>query len=189
MNEILRFLQAFAVTECRAIQAKFTEPDDEKFHQRVAAWGAMCSGDLRAGLDRPAGEPLVRYASADHLAAAARQQPRSVFAIARHRAHQTDLYRGWMGDTERGPRGEAMRESVYVARGAGPLQVVARYEVCDDCLGAKAHRRGERCRTCDGIGWFHRGGTPWLGLVRLLELRKLGPPTDQRYRRGYDAIG
>lgn len=189
MNEVLRFLQAFADAECRANHAKLLEPDDETFHRRVTEWDAMCSRDLRSDLDRPAGEPLLRYASADHLAAAARQRPRSVFAIARHRIHQTDLYRGWLGDTERGPRGEAMRESVYVARDTGRLRVVARYEVCSDCLGAKAHRNGERCPTCDGIGWFHRGGPPWLGLVRLLELRKLGPPTDQRYRRGYDAIG
>jgi hypothetical protein len=188
MNEILRFLQAFADVECRANHAKLVEPDDEAFHQRVTEWDAMCSSDLRSGLDRPAGEPVVRYASADHLAAAARQRPRSVLAIARYRAHQTDLYRGWMGDTEHRPRGEAMRASVYVVRQADRLRVVARYEVCDDCLGAKAQRSGERCRTCDGAGWFHRGGTPWLGLVRLLELRKLGPPTDQRYRRGYDAI-
>jgi len=189
MNEILRFLQAFADAECRANHAKLIEPDDQTFHQRVAVWDAMHGGDLRSGLHRPGGEPVVRYASADHLAAAARQRPRSVLAIARYRAHPADLHRGWMGDTERGPRGEAMRESVYVAREADRLRVVARYEVCDDCLGARAHRSGERCRICDGAGWFHRGGTPWLGLVRLLELRKLGPPTDPRYRRGYDAIG
>ncbi|TMQ12006.1 MAG: hypothetical protein E6J90_32925 [Deltaproteobacteria bacterium] len=189
MFEILRFLHIFSDAAYRAHCARYTEPDDEKFQQLVSEWDAMLAGGLRCGLVRPAVCSASLYACTDFVGAASRLRPSSVLAIARYQPDRADVYRAWMGDTEPGPRGEAMRERLHVSREDGRFKVAARDEVCGDCFGAGGQRTGQRCSACDGAGWFSRGGRQWRQLGRMLELRKLGPPTDQRYRRAYDAIG
>jgi hypothetical protein len=189
MYEVLRFLHTFSEAGYRAHCARYTEPDDGKFRQLVADWDAMFAGGLRAGLVRPTVCSVSLYACTDFVAAASRLRPSSVFAIARYQPDQADVYRAWLGETELGPRGEAMRERLQLSRDDGALKVVARDEVCGECFGAGGQRSGQRCSGCTGAGWFARGGKPWRPLGRMLELRKLGPPADQRYRRAYDAIG
>lgn len=149
----------------------------------------MFADELRSDLGCLRGDPAPPRASADETAATSPPQRCSILAVARYHHDQGELFRGWLGDGEPGPRGEGMRRSLYVAREAGRLTVVACYEVCSGCFGAGAQRTGEICRVCGGAGWCHRGGRRCLVLGRMLELRKLGPPADQRYRRGYDAIG
>jgi hypothetical protein len=188
MDEAIEFLRAFAEAEYRANRANYSEPDDEKLMQLIWAWDAMFAGDLRSGLSRPSGDPPELFASPDYVAATGRQQPRSIFAVARYQHGRTDLFRGWMGDTEHGRRGEGIRQNLYVARVEGELKVVSRYQACTSCRGAMTLPDGQRCSSCDGTGWIFRGGTEWRKLGRLLEVRKLQAPTDPLSQRTYDAI-
>lgn len=189
MYEVLRFLHTLSEAEYRARCARCTEPDDAKFRQLVSEWNAMFSGGLGSVLIRPAVCSVSLYAGTDFVAAASRLRPASIFAIARYRPAEIDVYRAWTGDSEHGPRGETLRERLYVCREHGELRVTACDEVCRACFGAGTPRTGPPCSACDGAGWFHRSGRQWQSLGRVHELRKLGPPADQRYRRAYDAIG
>jgi hypothetical protein len=186
--EAFLFLRAFTNIEYCANHASHTEPCD-KLRQLARGWSAMFADELRSDLVCPRGDPAPPRASADDVAATSPPQRCSILAVARYHHDQGELFRGWLGDAEPGPRGEGMRRCLYVAREAGRLKVVACYEVCSCCFGAGAQRAGEICQACGGAGWFHRGGRRCLVLGRMLELRKLGPPADRRYRRGYDAIG
>jgi hypothetical protein len=189
MHEVLRFLHTFSEAGYRAHCARYTEPGDENFRQLVTDWDAMFAGGLRSGLVRPTVCSASLYACTDFVAVASRLRPSSVFAIARYQQDQADVYRAWLGETQPGPRGEALRERLHVSRDDGSLKVVARDEVCGECFGAGGQRSGQRCSACDGAGWFARGGRQWRPLGRVLALRKLESPADQRYRRAYDAIG
>jgi hypothetical protein len=189
MNEPLAFLRAFTEAEHRASHTSNAEADDRQPPHPAMDDSDMVSGDLRARLNRRRGGLVSQPTGMDCVAITIPQQRCSIFAIARYRHGGTDVYRAWVGGIEPGRRGEGMRENLYVSRENSRLKVVARYAVCSDCLGAGTHRSGVACAACDGAGWFHRGGRRWLALGRMLELRKLGPPSDQRYRRGYDAIG
>lgn len=186
MDEAIEFLRAFVEAECRAERANYLEPDDKKFLALVWAWDAMFGGELRSGLSRPT-EPAELYASPDYVAAGARQRPRSIFAVARYRRDGTDLFRAWMGDTELGPRGESMPQTLYIERNQGKLKVVSVYRVCSACLGTGIED-GERCSTCDAAGWLFRRGVEWSALGPPLEVRKLAPPSDALFEPAYDAI-
>ena len=189
IDEVIEFLHEFAEAECRANCASYAEPDDRKLVRLVGAWNPIFAGGLRSDLSRPDGNPPELYARPEHIAATARQKPRSIFAVARYQHGRAGLYRGWMGDTELGPRGEGMCQNLYVSREQGQLKVAARYEVCSNCLGAATLPDGQGCPACDGARWFHCGGTQWHVPGRILEIRKLQAPTDPRYQRAYDAIG
>lgn len=186
--EAFRFLRAFTNIEYCANHASRTEPYD-KLRQLARDWGAMFADQLRSDLSCLQCDPAPPRGSVDDVAATSPPQRCSILAVARYHHGQGELFRGWLGDSEPGPRGEGMRRSLYMAREAGRLKVVACYEVCSCCLGAGARRTGEICQACGGAGWFRRAGRRGLVLGRMLELRKLRPPADPRYRRGYDAIG
>lgn len=188
MDDVIEFLRTLVDAEYRARLANFTEPDDDKFRKLVQAWDAMFGGDLRSGLSRPHDEPASKYTSPKNVAAAERQHARSIFAVARYKHGQTDVYRAWMGDTELRRAIEGMPENFYVARNGGALEIVSLYMVCGKCYGAATLPDGQRCPSCDATGWVHRRGTQWDDLGPILELRKLQAPTDPRYQRAYDAI-
>jgi hypothetical protein len=185
MIEAFLFLRALADIEYRANHA---EPHD-KLRQLARDWSAMFADELRSDLDRLRGDPASPRAGTDGTAATSPPRRCSILAVARYHHDQGELFCGWLGDGEPSLRGEGMRRSLYLAREAGRLTVVAWYEVCGGCFGAGAQRTGDICQACGGAGWLHRGGRRCLALGRMRELRKLGPPADQRYRRGYDAIG
>jgi hypothetical protein len=187
MDEAIELLRRFVELECRARQANYTEPDDRKFLELVRAWDKLYGGELRSGLSRPTA-PAATYADPDHVAAGARQRPRTIFAVARYQLDGSDVYRAWMGDTELGRRGESMPQSFYLTSGDGGLKVVAIYRVCSACLGTGIED-GEPCSTCGEAGWLHGRGVEWPPLGAPLEVRKLAPPpSDPLFKPAYEAI-
>lgn len=187
MEDVLAFLQAFTEAERRAMHASFAEPDDQKFLALVWAWDEMFGGSLESGLSRLMDQPASAYASEKKLAAAARQQARPVFALARYLHDGNSLYRAWLGHEEPGPRGEGMFQNLYITGDPDKLKVVSVYRICVSCLGSCV-ADGEPCVGCDGSGWVYRRGVEWPPLGAPLEVRKLMAPTDPRYDAAYQAI-
>jgi hypothetical protein len=115
--------------------------------------------------------------------------PRTVFAVARYERAKAPLYRGWMGDTSLGPRGESLTQNLYVAKVDDELKIVSRYRRCSACLGTMKLPNGKKCPDCKGAGWEHRGGTKLGKLGAAKEIRKLAKPSDPMSKALYDAIG
>lgn len=188
MDEALAFLRTFTEAECRAARAKYAEPNDDKFIALVWAADAMFGDGLGVGISRPHGKPASQFANESYIAAAARQRPRPIFAVARCRHDDGgELYRAWLGTGEAELRGEAMEQNVYVMQDAGEFKVVSVYRVCSSCMGGGLER-GQPCTTCDATGWLYRRGVEWPALGAPLEVRKLAAPTDARYLPAYQAI-
>ena len=184
MDQVIAFLTAFTGAEYRARCANYIEPDDKKFIKLVWEWDAMFTGKyLRSGLSRPDSDPSL-YASADYVAAAAKQQPRSIFAVARYQHGRTDLYRAWLGNTELGRRGEGMYQNLYVAHQQDQLKIVSVYPVCYGCHGTG------NCTNHCFYGWDrdHARGTKWRSLGRRLEVQKLQAPSDPLFQPAYHLI-
>jgi hypothetical protein len=185
MHDALAFLRALADAESRANPgAPGRSPSREAANDNTA-----CATDRGRSPTWNRGDCLWPHHGDDRIFVMTRPRGRSIFAIARYVHDGIEVFRAWMGSTGTTPLGDGIRESLYVCRENGRLTVVSRYEVCSNCLGAATERTGQICEACGGDGWFHRGGQRWLGRGRMVELRKLGPPSDPRYRRAYDAIG
>lgn len=186
MEEAIEFLRRYVALECRAQRAKLTEPDHRAFIELVWELDKLYGGPLRSGVSRP-NQPAAVYASPDYVAAAMRERPRSIFAVARYRPDGDDVYRAWLGDTELGRRGESMPENVYVAREGGDLKVLAVHRVCSGCRGTGVDA-GEPCSICGTTGWLHLRGIEWPELGPPLEVRRLAVPSDPLSKPAYDAI-
>jgi hypothetical protein len=186
LDEVQKFLIEVAEGEHQAERAKLREPDVRKFMKLVWSLDAMYGGEITSGISRPEEEPEL-YASDDNVAAAAALQPRSLFAVARYEHDEGELYRGWLGDTGVGRYGEGMRRGFYVMRVEGALKIVTRLVICSGCKGAGV-REEAPCPSCEGEGWIFRGGRELDDLGPMVELRKLKPPSDERYHRGYERI-
>jgi hypothetical protein len=187
MEEAIEFLRAAAEVECRARRAMILERDDRKLKELIREWDAMSSG-LRSGLSRGAGLPSRFFEAPSQLANARNTKPRTVFAVARHEQGKADLYRGWMGDTALGPRGDSLTQSLYVARVKGELKIVSRYDLCSTCGGAIRLENGRGCPDCAATGWQHFGGAELANLGPPEEVHKLAKPSDPLSRPLYDAI-
>jgi len=188
MDEVIEFLRSATEAELRANRANYSEPDDKKLRQQINEWDRFFSAGLTSGLSRPTGDPPELFASPDYVAAAARQHRRTLFAVARYQAADgREVFRAWLGTPEVGRRGEGMRQSLCVVRESGDLKIVSRYQVCSQCSGARSVS-GEPCDSCDGTGWFFRGGIDFGDMGRPLELRKLEAPSDPQYRDAYEAL-
>lgn len=187
MEEALAFLRAAAEAECLARRATILERDDKKLVKLIREWDAMFAG-LRSGLSRPSGLPTKFFEAQSQLDKAKRTKPPTVFAVARYKAGKSDLYRGWMGDSETRPRGEALLDSLFVRKVDGELKIVSHYTRCSTCLGAMKLDNGKKCPDCKATGWQHRAGAEFEKLGSPEEVRKLAEPTDPVSKPLYDAI-
>lgn len=188
MDEAIAFLRSATEAELRANRANYSEPDDQKLRQLINDWDKMFSAGLASGLSRPSGDPPELFVSEDYVAAAQRQHQRTLFAVARFATPDgRDVFRGWLGATELGRRGESMRQSLCVVQESGAWKIVTRFQVCNQCQGARSVA-GALCDSCDGDGWFFRGGIDFGDLGHPLELRKLEAPSDLLYLPAYDAL-
>jgi hypothetical protein len=187
LDEVQRFLLEVAEGELEAERAKLLEPDVTKFMKLVWKLDARYAGEITSGISRPEEEPAV-YTSEDNVAAAATLHARSLFAVARYEHVDGAIYRGWMGDSEDGRRGEGMRAGCYVRHVDGALKIITRLVVCSGCKGAGIGTKEEACPSCEGAGWTFDGGEEIEDPGSMVELRKLKPPSDERYHRGYERI-
>lgn len=186
MSEVLEYVKEVVDAEHKARRAKLVEPDDKKFFKLVKDYDALLGG-VKSGISRPHDEPASEYTSKDAKESAASLQMRSVFALARYQEGKGDLYRAWIGDTEEGPRGEAMTENLFISEKKDGPQVVARYSVCFTCMGSMKTRDGDDCPDCSG-GWAFDGGTKIKKLGKVLEVKKVKAPTDKLSKPAYDLI-
>jgi hypothetical protein len=184
MDEGIEFFRTFSETDYQARHAMHADPDDERFLALARALDEMFEDGLQPDLRRALNRRASQYTKPDYVEAAARQQRRPVFAVARYQHVNIDLWSAWMGSPEIDPRGDGITENLYTVRDAlGRFKIQSIYRICD-CLGA-----GSRCTSCFGNPWrCHLGTvwiTPWSG---LREVRMLRQPSDPRYQAAYDAI-
>jgi hypothetical protein len=187
MREVLEFLRATAKEEVRLQKALFTEPDDKKFVAMVRAYDARFSGDLRSGMSRPTRMPASYYKDPEQLNEAKKFHERSVFAVVRYEYGDGELYRAFMGELFRGDNGEDIDDNYYVTEDAGAPKITTRYTKCFNCNGAELIG-GKHCPECKGLGWKFDGGAKLKKLGRVLEIKKLGPPSDRDTKVAYDLI-
>ncbi len=187
MDDAIEFLRRFAGAEYATCYARIREPDDEKFDATKRTLDAFYSGsDFDSGLSRPRGEPASEYNSEDNREGAKNLRPRSLFAVGRYQQGKGTLYRGWMGTPEIYSRGEAMGYSFFLKPVGEELKVVAMRRACAKCRATGKVNGGE-CPMCNA-GWLRRGGLELRNFGKLVEVRKLQPPTNKDYVAAYEAI-
>lgn len=184
MDDAIEFFRRFSETDYQVRHAMYSALDNFWFVTQSYALDEMFEETLRPGLIRRI-DHGKRCTLPEYIEAAARQQRRPIFAVARYQHADIQLYRAWMGAPERNPRGDGITESFYVIRGHERFTIHSVYRVCSACLGADD---GRRCPTCLGAPWRCQGGTQWFSDHVPRELRMLGRPSDPRYQGAYEAI-
>jgi hypothetical protein len=134
---------------------------------------AVCSRRVR-----PTRRPASFYNAPERVDAAKKLHERTLFAVVRYEVADGELCRGWIGNAFRGENGEGILDNYYVAADdEAALKIVTRYRVCFKCDGAELVD-GKPCTGCAGLGWTFDGGAKLKKLGRVLEVRKLEPPSD-----------
>lgn len=185
LSEVLEYLHAVARAELDVRRAVHIEPSERKFGAMLSTYNELIG--RRSGISRAFGEPAAYFKTPEQAEAAAQLQPRSVFAVARYRQGKKELFRGWLGDTELGHRGEGMVQNLFLNPNEGRLKVVAEYGICYTCMGALRLQDGEDCQDCTG-GWVFEFGTHIRKMGKVVEVLRLQEPSDPLYKPAYALI-
>lgn len=176
LDQIILFIRNFIATEFDAELARLCAPDRKTFREKASKVDAFCSSALAGTISRPMHVSAKELEETKEQAMASK--PRTLFEVREYRHPQHgELFRCYLSDLTRWPKGTRYSESKYVAQTDDGLKIIASYRICFACCGFGTCE-GKKCRDCGGLGWQPAGGVEFAMLGKLVAVRKLEPPTN-----------
>lgn len=186
MDEAIAFLQEFVKREHEARYARAGDPDPV-FNEKRAAVESMLAGPgftlHLARTENPSPEQLAGMAANERPSLV----PRRILVVQRYQSDgMGELYRAILSfNVSYAPINYYLL--FVVQRQAEGLKIISYWTVCRDCNGA-GQINGKRCPICFAAGWIRPNGVQIGDYGKLIETRKLEPPTDPVQRADYDAL-
>jgi hypothetical protein len=145
----------------------------------VGAWWPLLMPYYGAGLT-----PMLSYGETP--------APSTLFLVKRYlHPKQGEVFRCWVSENARGA--STYRYALFLAEERGELRIVAVALNCLDCRGTGIAIGGAKCGSCGGAGckklpggWGARQGFAVARPGRLLEVRRLSPPSDPHQLQHYN---
>jgi hypothetical protein len=191
MNEAVDFFQRFIRAEYEMAEAAYGERDSSLYAKKLEAFEGFLKG-VRTPDSRVRGiDDLELGILGEDWFETGQQvleqlRPRTLFQVKQYLHPELgDVFRAYVSDS-RAFIVDVYGANLYAARVEGELRIISLYATCDECL-MTGKVDGRTCPECKGTGWRFLDGSRLDDPGKLVEVRKLQPPSSRQQREEYEA--